>query len=40
MISGMLASENTHIDISNFLAGIYFIKMEDNLGQTFKIVKQ
>lgn len=40
MLTGRLISEHTSLDLSNFASGMYFIKISDNLGETFKIIKE
>jgi len=38
--TGKILSENTVIELGNFVDGIYLFSMGDNLKQTFKVLKQ
>lgn len=40
MLTGKLMSESTSVDISNFSTGMYLIKIGDNLGDVYKLVKE
>lgn len=38
--TGMLNSETTNINISDLSKGVYFIKVDGQNSQSFKIIKQ
>ena len=40
MLTGELMAESTSVDMSNFSAGKYLIKIGDNLGDVYKVVKE
>lgn len=40
MFTGELTSERTTVDMSSFSNGMYLIKIGDNLGDVFKVVKE
>jgi hypothetical protein len=40
ILSGKINSENTIIEIGNLTGGIYLLSVEENLQQTFKIIKE
>lgn len=40
ILTGKLDSECTVLDISNFSNGMYFFKIGNNLGETFKVIKE
>ncbi len=40
MLTGKLMSESTSVDMSSFSKGMYLIKIGNNLGNVFKVVKE
>lgn len=40
ILTGKLISENTFVDISNFSNGMYFLKIDNHLGEIYKLLKQ
>ncbi len=40
VLTGKINSENTIIELGNLPAGIYLLRIGDNLKQTFKVIKQ
>ena len=40
VLSGKINSQNTIIDLGNLSDGIYFFSMEENMKQTFKVIKE
>ena len=40
ILTGKLISENTFVDISSLSNGLYLLKIDDHLGEIFKVLKQ
>jgi hypothetical protein len=40
VLSGKINSQNTIIDLGNLSDGIYFFSVEENMKQTFKVIKE
>jgi hypothetical protein len=40
VLSGILKSENTTIELGNLSGGIYLFSVGENMKQTFKVIKQ
>ena len=40
VLSGVIKNENTLIELSNLSSGIYLFTVDDDMQETFKVIKE